>query len=66
MKKIYLSLVAVLLTSMVFAQEKKAELDVNINKGGESNWYASPWVWVIGAAVFILLVVALTRGRSKA
>ena len=26
------------------------------------NWYASPWVWVIGAAVFILLLVALMRG----
>ena len=31
------------------------------------NWYASPWVWIIGAAVFILLLVALlggNRGRS--
>jgi hypothetical protein len=27
-----------------------------------SNWYTSPWVWVIGAAVFILLLVALMRG----
>jgi len=29
-----------------------------------SNWYASPWVWVIGVAVFILLLVALLRGGS--
>ncbi|MGZ3850261.1 MAG: hypothetical protein ACXVMS_16210 [Flavisolibacter sp.] len=30
------------------------------------NWYASPWVWVIGAAVFILLLVALlSGGRSR-
>ena len=29
------------------------------------NWYASPWVWVAGAAVFILLLVALTRGSSN-
>lgn len=32
------------------------------------NWYASPWVWVVGAAVFILLLVALVggnRGRSS-
>jgi formate/nitrite transporter FocA (FNT family) len=31
------------------------------------NWYASPWVWVVGAALFILLLVALlggSRGRS--
>ena len=67
MKKIYLSLLATLVTLITFAQEKKAEIDVNIGKdGGDSNWYASPIVWVIGAAVFILLLVALTRGRSKA
>jgi hypothetical protein len=32
------------------------------------NWYASPWVWVIGAALFILLLVALlggSRGRAS-
>lgn len=31
----------------------------------DSNWYANPWVWVIGAAVFILLLVALTRGGGR-
>ena len=29
-----------------------------------TEWYSSPWVWVIGAAVFILLLVALMRGNS--
>lgn len=29
-----------------------------------NDWYASPWVWVAGAAVFILLLVALLRGRG--
>lgn len=29
-----------------------------------NDWYTSPWVWVVGAAVFILLLVALLRGRS--
>ena len=64
MKKAYLSVMAALVSALTFAQEKAAELDVNINtdKGG-SNWYGSPLVWVIGAAVFILLLVALTRGR---
>ena len=66
MKTIYLSLFATLVSVITFAQEKKAEIDVNVNKGGESNWYASPIVWVIAAAVFILLLVALTRGRSRA
>ena len=25
-------------------------------------WYAQPWVWIVGAAVFILLLIALVRG----
>lgn len=38
--------------------------DVKISEGSE-NWYASPWVWVIGGALFILLLVALTRGSGS-
>ena len=30
-----------------------------------TEWYTSPWVWVIGAAIFILLLVALLRGNSS-
>jgi len=30
----------------------------------QTDFWASPWVWVIGAAVFILLLVALLRGGS--
>ncbi len=29
------------------------------------NWYASPWVWVVGGALFILLLIALLRGNSS-
>ena len=28
-----------------------------------TDWYTSPWVWVIAAAVLILLIVALSSGR---
>jgi hypothetical protein len=28
-------------------------------------WYAAPWVWVVGAAVFILLLVALLNNRGR-
>ena len=67
MKTFYCLLLATLFNLITFAQEKKAEIDVNVDKGGGgSNWYASPLVWIIGAAVFILLLVALTRGRSRA
>ena len=63
MKKAYFSLVAAFLSIMAVAQDKK--VDVDINTHSDSNWYASPWVWVVGAAVFILLLVALTRGSGR-
>jgi len=28
-------------------------------------WYAQPWVWIVGAAVFILLLVALVGGSKR-
>jgi hypothetical protein len=30
-----------------------------------SNWYAQPWVWIVGGAVFILILIALLRGNSS-
>jgi len=63
MKKTYFSLVSAFLIVMALAQDKK--VDVDINTHSDSNWYASPWVWVVGAAVFILLLVALTRGSGR-
>ena len=67
MKKAYLSVLAVLMSAVLFAQEGGggADLDVNVNTNEGGNWYASPWVWIVGAAVFILLLVALTRGGSR-
>lgn len=66
MKTLFLSVVAAFCTVVLFAQEGETkEIDVNINAGGGGAWYASPWVWVVGAAVFILLLVALTRGGSR-
>jgi hypothetical protein len=63
MKRIYLSVAIALMSVMAWAQEGGAKVDINVNKNND-NWYASPWVWIVGAAVFILLLVALTRGRG--
>ena len=46
------------------AQETK-KVDINISTDSGSNFFASPWVWVVGGAVFILLLVALLRGGGK-
>lgn len=43
-----------------------SKTEVNIKADTGDAWYTSPWVWVVGAAVFILLLVALTSGsRSR-
>ena len=66
MKKAYLTLLAVLTNILLFAQEKSTQVDVDVNKTtSTSTWYASPWVWIVGAAVFILLLVALTSGSRN-
>jgi hypothetical protein len=69
LKKLTLSfslVIASLFLSIVsFAQDKGADINVDINKGGGSNWYSSPWVWIVGAAIFILLLIALLRGNSS-
>jgi len=55
-----------LVSFVTFAQEsggEGADIKVDINKDTDSTWYTNPVVWIIGAAVFILLLVALLRGN---
>jgi hypothetical protein len=52
-----------LFSVITFAQDKGVDVDINLKK--ESAWYQNPIVWVIGAAVFILLLVALLRGGER-
>ena len=30
----------------------------------DQTWYTQPWVWIVGGAVLILLIIALVRGNS--
>lgn len=51
-----------LLSIAAWAQDKKIDVDINVK---QDNWYERPWVWIIGGAVFILLLVALLRPKGK-
>ena len=63
MKKISSAFMALFLSALSFAQDK--QVDININEKSSGGFWGSPWMWVIGAAVFILLLVAITsRSRS--
>jgi hypothetical protein len=48
---------------ITFAQDKGLDVDINVKK--ESDWYQQPWVWIVGGAVFILLLAAILRGNSR-
>ena len=63
MKGVAWSLLALILPLINFAQDKKIEID--INKKDSSQWYTQPWVWIVGGAVFILILIALLRGNSS-
>lgn len=68
-KKVF-NRVALLMTALVlscysFAQDKKIDVDINTKPENDSNFFTQPWVWVVGGAVFILLLIALLRGSGS-
>jgi hypothetical protein len=65
MKKLVLSIMLTLYSSILLLAQETKKVDIDVNTKGD-NWYASPWVWIVGVAVFILLLVALTRGGRRA
>lgn len=67
MKKFVFLLIAAFYSTLLLAQEgetKNVNIDINAD-GNAGTWYTQPWVWIVGAAVFILLLVALTRGGRR-
>ncbi len=55
--------------AVVWAQDSSSSShSVTVTKESTTtttNWYMQPWVWVVGAAVFIIILVALFRGSSN-
>jgi len=62
-QKLFFVISTLLLALVTFAQDKK-EIDVNVNSN-KNNFWGQPWVWVVGAAVFILLLVAILRSGRR-
>lgn len=51
---------------LAFAQDKRIDIDIDVNGvGGSSSFFAQPLVWVVGGAIFILLLVALLKNSSS-
>ena len=47
----------------VWAQDKKVDVNISTDNGS-GNFFGQPWVWVVGGAVFIIILVALLRGKK--
>jgi hypothetical protein len=54
---------AAFVTVLSYGQESGGTVDININK--KESFWASPWVWVVGGAVFVLLLAAILRGGGS-
>ena len=55
-----------LIQTIVLGQDSGGSSTVTTTTHSETTtWYAQPWVWIVGGAVFILLLVALVRGNSS-
>lgn len=59
--------VSAIFTSVAsYAQSVPEKVDVDINtNGGGAVWYGQPWVWAVGVAIFIVIIVAITRSNNK-
>ncbi len=63
-----LILFAVFNTVIAFAQDEVTTGTKSVTKTATNttttDWYTEPWVWIVGGAVFILLLAAMIRGGS--
>ncbi len=64
-KRFYMVLTTLLLSIYVTAQDKKVDVDINTKSGSSDGFFTQPWVWIVGGAVFLLLLVALLRNNSS-
>ena len=63
-KKFSLLFASMFISILSFAQDKKIDVDIT-TKSESSNVFMQPWVWVVGGALFILLLVALLRNKNN-
>lgn len=63
-KKITFFLMALMASFVTFAQEKTADVSLNVTETSKT-WYSQPWMWVVGGAVFVIILVAILKGGRK-
>jgi phosphotransferase system glucose/maltose/N-acetylglucosamine-specific IIC component len=53
-----------LLSVLAFAQSAP-NIDIDVNTPSSQGWYGQWYVWAIGVAVFLVVVIALTNRGSR-
>jgi hypothetical protein len=56
---------AMFASAVLFAQEKTTTVHTETVQKNSGSFWGQPWVWALGGAIFILLLVALLRGGSR-
>ena len=67
-EKISIFLLTIFFSAFAFAQDKAADLKVDVNTTTSTtttDWYTNPIYWVIGAVVLIIIVALISRGGSR-
>jgi hypothetical protein len=61
-----LLLLDLLVAIKIFAQDKVIDVDVNTKPHADAPaWYSAWWVWVVGLAVFVIIIVAIISASKK-
>ena len=63
--RVSLLMATLVLSCYSFAQDKKIDVNINTKPDNGNSFFMQPWVWIVGGAVFILLLIALLRGNSS-
>ena len=70
LKYFFTLLVFSFMSTVLWAQQETTESSssttkVNITEESSADWYTNPIVWIVGGAIFILLLVALLRSGGS-
>ena len=65
MKSFLVLFMAAFFQTIAMAQDSSVSTNQTTTTTETHTWYTNPWVWVVGGAVFILLLVALIRSNSS-
>jgi len=63
--KFFLAIFFTFMQVVLWAQESNQTVTQKTSETTTTQWYTSPWLWVAGGAVFIIILIALLRGNSS-